>query len=1399
MYEPTAARDARFLRIVMLVVFAAALGRSAGASQSEPIVVSMTIPAESPKVIPGDEGSELRVEGFGNLHCAGEPALPSKIFAIGIPPGSEVAKVTFDLGAEVVLPGTYRVAPAKLSRVIGEEDPALYARDLQRFNERYEAVYGSDDAYPSLTVEPVRQAGYRKYDLVDVRVTPVAYHPKSGRLSYYSAITVHVHCEPASAPKQAIVDSLAKNERIAREIVANYDQAAGWHPQTDAAAKGLYDFVIVTLDTLTSAVTPLVNWETSKGRNVNVVTTSWIDANYTGYDLAEKIRNFLREKYPSGEWGIQDVLLIGHYDDVPMRRTAQDVGYGQPETDFYYAELSLPDSESWDSNGNHQWGEDADAIDFYAEVNVGRIPWSQPTTVASICNKSVAFEQNQDPAFKKNMLLLGAFFWWDTDNAYLMEAKIDQPWMSDWTFTRMYEKNTDYSSSFDCDYPLLNSNVMSVWPTGQYAFVNWAGHGSPTSTHIYGLGAPAFIDSSDCPSLSDDYPAIIFADACSNSDTDDLNIGQAMLEHGAVGFVGATKVALGTHAWSSGYDGSSQSLDYFFTTCVTSGEYTQGEALQWGLREMYTHGLWDYNKYETFEWGALWGNPNLRIGPPPIMKIQLPDGPPEYMEPGVATEFTVQIQSGSETYVPGSGMLHYRYDGGVYLTTPLTHNVADYYIATLPGTGCASTPEFYISAQGDGGSTVLNPAAAPSSVYTATVGLWAAVFENPLDVDPGWTTEGLWAFGPPTGGGGEHGGPDPTSGYTGDNVYGYNLSGDYEDELTVEQHLTSAAIDCSAKSNVKLMFQRWLGVEQPRWDHAYVRVSNNGTNWTTVWENEQEVTDTTWQLCEYDISSVADDQPSVYVRWTMGTTDTSYRYCGWNIDDVEVWALDTSFETCADGVLNQGEERIDCGGPCPPCECLTDEECGDGLYCNGGEVCDVLGHCGSGAYPCPGQMCDDAGDACVDIACTTAPECDDGLYCNGIETCVGDVCQPGTPIDCGDGIACTVDSCDEVADTCVNLPSATRCDDGLYCNGVEICDALTGCQGGAAIECGDDVDCTVDSCNELLDTCNNIPSDAACDNALFCDGAETCDPVAGCLTGVAPCVPDQMCRETDDQCVECVEDKDCPDDGDLCNGAEVCTYAGDCTHTPVADCNENGVEDECDILDGTSEDCQPNGVPDVCDLDGGGSADENGNDIPDECEAEPPLAAPAPYDISYNRYIAFIPNNSSAVALRVEVTGSVHSPDSVGVFGWVGQQGPDSVSQIVSEPYFSDFWPAVVRVADCLIVPAATYSITATTQGTLFSEPLEVMTTPAPLPKAWADVVGEFTGDSWSAPDGLVGMNDIMATVQRFQAVPTAPPTMQVDVDGQTPNRVINMTDVLQVVNAYQGEPYPFSDPAGCP
>lgn len=181
------------------------------------------------------------------------------------------------------------------------------------------------------------------------------------------------------------------------------------------------------------------------------------------------------------------------------------------------------------------------------------------------------------------------------------------------------------------------------------------------------------------------------------------------------------------------------------------------------------------------------------------------------------------------------------------------------------------------------------------------VGEPAVKYEWLFNEDPGWTTEGDWGFGQPLGQGGEHGSPDPTSGYTGDNVYGYNLAGDYPNGMD-EMHLISNAIDCSNLYGVNLKFKRWLGVEVPDYDHAHVRVSTDLVNWTTLWSNDGEYTGGSWDDVELDISSVAANQETVYLCWTMGTTDGGWRYCGWNIDDVQV----TGFEVISIGIPEAG-------------------------------------------------------------------------------------------------------------------------------------------------------------------------------------------------------------------------------------------------------------------------------------------------------------------------------------------------------------------------------------------------------------------------------------------------------------------------------------------------------------
>ncbi|NOX59855.1 MAG: hypothetical protein GXP29_13500 [Planctomycetes bacterium] len=205
--------------------------------------------------------------------------------------------------------------------------------------------------------------------------------------------------------------------------------------------------------------------------------------------------------------------------------------------------------------------------------------------------------------------------------------------------------------------------------------------------------------------------------------------------------------------------------------------------------------------------------------------------------------------------------------------------------------------------------------------------------------------------------------------------------------------------------------------------------------------------------------------------------------------------------------------------------CSIDPDCDDGIFCNGAETCDGNGACQSGTpidcndgVSCTVDFCNEITTSCDNLP--NDASCNDGAFCNGVETCnaVSD-CQPGTPVNCDDGVTCTLDACNEGTNSCDNTPNQASCDDGAFCNGVEVCNAVSDCQPGTPVNCDDGVTCTNDSCNEGTNSCDNAPVDSNCDNNLFCDGTETCDPLLDCVTGSPPCMGATWCNETNDSCV----------------------------------------------------------------------------------------------------------------------------------------------------------------------------------------------------------------------------------------------------------------------------------------
>jgi len=96
----------------------------------------------------------------------------------------------------------------------------------------------------------------------------------------------------------------------------------------------------------------------------------------------------------------------------------------------------------------------------------------------------------------------------------------------------------------------------------------------------------------------------------------------------------------------------------------------------------------------------------------------------------------------------------------------------------------------------------------------------------------------------------------------------------------------------------------------------------------------------------------------------------------------------------------------------------------------------------------------------------------------------------GSDLDCNDGISCTIDQCDANLRVCTHLPSDKLCDDGVWCNGDEVC--TTGGCVQTTRDCADAVSCTVDTCNESKRQCDHEPDDS------LCPISHICDPLQGC-------------------------------------------------------------------------------------------------------------------------------------------------------------------------------------------------------------------------------------------------------------------------------------------------------------
>jgi len=283
-----------------------------------------------------------------------------------------------------------------------------------------------------------------------------------------------------------------------------------------------------------------------------------------------------------------------------------------------------------------------------------------------------------------------------------------------------------------------------------------------------------------------------------------------------------------------------------------------------------------------------------------------------------------------------------------------------------------------------------------------------------------------------------------------------------------------------------------------------------------------------------------------------------------------------------------------CDSGTDSCKHLARNElCADEFWCNGDEICDETLGCqeATAARNCDDEL-DCTMDSCDDVQrrCVHEPDdmlCDDGQFCNGDEWCSPIAgCREGAPVDCSDNQLCTVDSCDEENNECLHEADDTLCDDGNFCNGDEYCDPLIGCSSHGLRECDDGIDCTQDSCEGATDSCMHVAVDTLCDDGSFCNGSEYCSPEFGCQNGEAVDCTDEhdctvdSCNDETDLCTHSPIDAIC-DDNRFCTGEEACDPQHGCHSISTPDCDD-GFDCTTDFCNASTDECSHLTDDNVC-------------------------------------------------------------------------------------------------------------------------------------------------------------------------------------------------------------------------
>jgi hypothetical protein len=566
----------RALAWVSLAVFLLAGNARAG-------TLTKQIRFETPGVAGSPGGVLVTIPGCRSIAGPGEPMLPVYPACFIVPPGEAVTRVVVEPADTIALEGTFDVAPMPPQTPLGAAVSAGFARDR--------AIYESSAPFPASRGELATEQTLAGVRLAFVNVHPCALVPSTGRILFFPSVRVTIETAPsgaraAAAPASRTREALrALRSRVENPALSLAYAAPRSAPADTAIAGEIVHSVIVTSPELAPSFQPLVDLKARCGMRARIVDTAWIEANYAGVDLQEKIRNFIRFAYEN--WRTTYVLLGGDDEVIPHRGFYVKVGMTVDTnipSDLYYSCLD----GTWNGDGDQYYGEPGEE-DLLSEVIVGRLPVDSPAEAANSIRKISSYTLAPVPSQCTSVGLFGELLWsidgvdtWGAD--YKNEIRFGS---SSWGFTTagipagfstpiLYDSESGSWGLGDA-LSILNGGVNVVNHCGHsnlYSVMRLAAWDVPSLTND-GVTANYFVCySQGCYAASFDNrddAGIVHADDCI---AEELVTGP----NGAVAFIGNTR--LGWDAPGSTC-GVSQFFDRQFFDAIFGERITRlGDALE---------------------------------------------------------------------------------------------------------------------------------------------------------------------------------------------------------------------------------------------------------------------------------------------------------------------------------------------------------------------------------------------------------------------------------------------------------------------------------------------------------------------------------------------------------------------------------------------------------------------------------------------------------------------------------------------------------------------------------------------------------------------------------------------------------------------------------------------------